>query len=88
MTERDVSMPLRSCELRFIVQHPGGLTSTLRVSSPSIIPRQGERVSLGEIEGWEGSRPLTTGVVKAVTHRLTGTASEFGQVTTVHIEED
>lgn len=89
MTERDVSMTLRSCELRLLITHAGGgLQTTLGIRSPSIVPRQGERVSLAEIEGYEGVRPMTTGTVTAVTHRLTGTVSEFGQVTTVHIKED
>lgn len=83
----DISMHLQSCELRLIITHAGGLTTTLTVQSPSIVPRQGERVTLAEIEGYEGVRPMTTGVVKEVTHRLTGTATDFSQVTTVHIEE-
>ena len=93
MTDRDISRDLSTtlnrCELHILVKHAGdsGMTSQITIRNPAtaIAPRKGERISLAEIEGWEGLRPMTTGIVTAVTHSIKGA---LRQDVTVHLQED
>jgi hypothetical protein len=65
-----------------------GITNSVVVKydRPLGVPREGERVAIGGLEGFPESRH-TVGVVQKVAHTFTGGALDFIQVTTVDIDE-
>jgi microcystin-dependent protein len=56
----------------------------LESDRPFAAPHAGERVTIGDLEGFHESR-LTMGQVASVSHTFTGSSRKLTHITTVHV---
>ena len=75
-------------ELHLNVKHATGLVSSVVIEGAPAehLPRQGEQVSIGGLEGFP-PESHTRGVVQKISHVFTGGASDFIHTTIVDIAE-
>lgn len=88
----DLTVHHGSAELVLRVTNPKThLTNAVRAYFSSdrnfwSVPREGERVSIGDLQGFPEARQ-TVGIVRKVSHTYTGDSERFTQVITVEMDE-
>jgi hypothetical protein len=76
--------------LRLSVRHRSGQhmgTVTLESEKPFGSIHEGERMTIGDLEGYHESR-LTIGRIRDVSHTFTGGSRGFTHAVTVHVDQD